>query len=268
LFNGFFSMLIAAIGFWSAVVYLVLAEGRVPTASRRVAPRLTLASAIAAFGVAPFVQGEYRADVSLFIGGPNAYDVESIERSYTALAVGLGVVLLALAALARWGARLVGSHPLAQAAALTIVVIALRVTFEKLGVPLSLATFVGIIWLVVPLPVYFAVRAARLGSQRRFWRWSVAYAIGTRLLVVMVMLIATYFELGTHFDNSGVTRFEVFGKVYDVEPHSWGQYGNLILFPQLVLWTGLTLVASVLFGWPSYWIARWHLRRAAGPVGT
>jgi len=86
------------------------------------------------------------------------------------------------------------------------------------------------------------------------------------------MLVATHWRLGTHFDNSAVTRFTAFGREVVLEPGSWAQYRTLIvlprlilprlILPQLILWAGLTLLAGLLVGWPCYVAAR---RRAARP---
>ena len=91
-----------ALGFWCLVVYLLMGHGRVPRGLRRSAPSLGLAVAIAAFGAAPLLRGTYTQEVALFIGGPNAHTVETVERSFAELAVGLGIIALALAAVARW----------------------------------------------------------------------------------------------------------------------------------------------------------------------
>ncbi len=97
-------------------------------------------------------------------------------------------------------------------------------------------------------------------KQRTFWRWLFGYAYGIRLVIIVIMLVATYFELGTHFDNSQVTGFEVSGDTIEVEAHSWDQYWSLIVGPQLLLWPTVTLIAGVLFGLPSYF----YYRRKAG----
>ena len=256
-----------ALGFWCLVVYLLMGHGRVPRGLRRSAPSLGLAVAIAAFGAAPLLRGTYTQEVALFIGGPNAHTVETVEGSFAELAVGLGIIALALAAVARWGGGWFGGRPLARALALTVGVLLLRIALEKLGVPLAVAVFVGVIWLVVPLPVYFAIEAARAGSQGRFWGWLLAYAVSVRLLVVVLMLGATRFELGTHFDNSSITRFQVLGQTHVVEAHSWQQYVDLILLPQLLLWTGVTVVAGIVFGWPAWWVAQSRRRGVSGTAG-
>jgi hypothetical protein len=87
------------------------------------------------------------------------------------------------------------------------------------------------------------------------------YTYAIRIFIVGVMLVATHFHLGTHFDNSAVTRFTAFGREVRLEANSWAQYRTLIVVPQLVAWAGLTLLAGALVGWPCYAIAR---RRAHG----
>ncbi|GEM_PF-4770565 len=240
--------------FWSLVAGLVLRWIKLPQAAQTWIPRVLLFAGLLGFAAAPFLQGHYAEEVALYIAGPNRYPVENVQRSFAALSVGIGFALLVLYGLARWGHRLPWKSPLASAFKFTLVMIILRVYLEKLGVPLSVAMFFGIIWLIVPFGVYFGVEAAKVGSQKKFWLWLFSYAFGVRAFVIVVMLIATYFQLGTHFDNSSVTTFTVFGKVQNVAAGSWEQYQALILFPQLFLWTSATLLAGLIFGWPSYWL--------------
>jgi len=246
--------LLIAFAFWSLVAWVVFGWAKLPQAAQTWIPRVLLFTGLLGFAAAPFLQGRYSEEVALFIAGPNRYPVESIQRSFTFLSAGIGLAFLALYGLARWGYRLPWKSPLAQAFKFTLVMIILRVYFEKLGVPLSVATFFGIIWLIIPFAVYFGVEAAKVGSQKKFWGWLFSYAFGVRAFIIIVMLIATYFQLGTHFDNSSITIFSVFGKAQAVEAGSWEQYRNLILFPQLFLWTSVTLLAGLIFGWPSYLI--------------
>ncbi|MFQ5789399.1 MAG: hypothetical protein ACE5JI_02885 [Acidobacteriota bacterium] len=255
--------LLIPFGFWSLVVWLVLGWERRPEAVRDWIPRILLVTTLVCVGVAPFLQGEYTEDVILFIGGPNPYPVETISRSFTALGFGLGALFMALYALARWAHRLPGPGPSARALKLTLVVLLLRVYLEKLGVSAVVANFMGIIWLIVPLPVYFAREAATVRSQRKFWAWTFGYAFGIRALVVVLMLLVTHFELGTHFDNSGVTQYTVFDQDFTVEAHSWEQYRNLIFLPQLFLWTAVTVLAGLILGWPTYLVASRRQREIA-----
>lgn len=245
-------MSVALIFFWSLVCWLVLDWPRHSERLRGRVQTLLLLTGIVSIAVAPFLRGSYLEEVALYIAGPNAYPVETVERSYSGLALGIGLLFLALAALPRWGHRLPGPSLFARALWLTGAVVAARVWLEKLGVPLHIAMAVGIIWLAFPLPVFFAREAAREGSSRTFWRWLFGYAYGIRLVIVVIMLITTHFALGTHFDNSAVTRFDAFGKTFEVEARSWEQYLNLIIGPQLLLWPTVTLVAGVLLGLPSY----------------
>ncbi len=249
--------------FWSLVAWLVFRWGRIPVPARVWIGKLLLLAALMAFGVAPFLRGDYSEEVILFIAGPNAYPVETQERSFAALAFGVGVVFLALYAVARWGDRLPGRGPWALAMKLSVAVILLRVYLEKLGVPPELAMGVGIIWLIVPLPIYFGLEA---GGKRRaslFWKWLVGYAFGIRAVVLVLMLLTTSFQLGTHFDNSSISRFTAFGEEVHVEPGSWDQYRSLILMPQMILWPGITLVAGALLGLPTYWVTARRSRAAA-----
>ena len=249
-------MLILQIGFWSFIAWVVFRWERFSDALRSWGSRGLLLAALFSFGVSPFLTGEYSRSVILFIGGPNPHHVETIQGSYTWLTFGIGVAFLALHAVSRWGNRLPWHGPAGRAMKLSLVILLLRIYFEKLGVPEDVAMFIGIIWLVVPLAVVFGREGAIAGSQFRFWVWVSSYAFGIRAIIVALMFLVTYFHLGTHFDNSSVTEYTLFGTVYNVEAGSWEQYVNLIVMPQLILWPGVTLLAGLVFGMPTYFIVK------------
>lgn len=246
---------VLAVAFWSLVVWLTVKWSELPGSLRTYLPRALLIAGLSCFALTPFLDGHYSQEVALYIGGPNRYAVETIHRSFATLFLGIGVLLLAVSSLVQWGDRWRWKSPLDLAFKLTVAVIALRVGLEKLGVPLAAAMFFGIIWLAIPVAVYFGVAAAHARSQRKFWTWLFAYAIGTRAFVITIMLVATYFQLGTHFDVSSVTAFTVFGETHTVSAGSWAQYRDLIFLPQSFLWTSATLLAGLVFGVPSFMIA-------------
>jgi hypothetical protein len=245
-------ILLTRFAFWSLVSWLVLRWRSLPVVVQTGVPKILVASGFACCAVAPFAKDFYSEEVILYIGGPNPYHVETVQRTYTTLAFGIGLALMALGALAHWGDRLPWKSPLGQAVKLTLIVILLRVYCEKLGVPQSVAMFIGIIWLIVPLAVYFGAEAAKAASQAAFWRWLLSYTFIIRVLILVIMVLATYFRWGTHFDNSSVTSYKLGSTVYHVESGSWEQYRNLILFPQLILWPAVTLLAGLVFGLPAY----------------
>lgn len=247
---------------WTAIAWLTFRWSALPQATRAWLQRLLLLAALASFAATPFLHGRLSEPVGPFIAGPNLYPAETVERPARAAAVGIGLAWLLLYALARWGGRLPWRHPVSNAAGLTLLVLVLRVALEKLALPLRVVTFFGIIWLIVPVAAYLGVESARLGSLRRFWAWMLAYTYGIRVLVVAVMVVATRFHLGTHFDNTGVSRFTAFGRELMLEPGSWAHYRDLIVVPQLVAWAGLTLLAGLVVGWPCHVLVR---RRAAQP---
>ncbi len=245
-----------ALAFWTLVAFAVFRWSRIPKAARRGIAWTLLAVGMTCLLAAPFLHGGYSVDISLLIGGPYPYKVETIERSFAGLAAGLGVLLLVLGALAGSSELLPALGSLGTAWALTAGVLLLRVFIEKLGVQPAVANFVGIIWLAAPVGIVFGLEAAAADTGRQLWGRLVAYAYGVRVAVLLLMLLVTHFGLGTHFDNSGVTSFKVFGKTYRVESRSWEQYRNLIVLPQLVLWPIVTIVVGVLSGGIAYLIAR------------
>jgi hypothetical protein len=253
--------LVLAFAAWTAIAWMVFRWSALPPAARAWVERALFVAAVASFAAAPFLHGDLSQPMGPFIGGPYLYPAETVERSARAAALGVGLLFACLFALARWGSPLPWRHPVANAGALSLLVLVLRVLLEKLGLPLAVVTLFGIIWLIVPVAAYLGVEAAKTGSLRRFWGWMIGYTYGIRALIVVVMVVATHFHLGTHFDNSAVTHFTAFGREVTLEANSWAQYRTLIVVPQLVAWAGLTLLAGVVVGWPCYAIAR---RRAPG----
>ena len=246
--------LLIGFGLWSLIAWIVLRWNDLSVTLRSRISTVLVLVGLVCIGIAPLVDGGYARQVILFIGGPNPYQVETVERSFTVLFLGIGAALVALYVLARWGHRLPWESLVGQAIKLSLVIIVFRIYFEKLGVPPNVAMLIGVIWLIVPLSVFFGLEAAKAGSQRKFWTWLVGYAWGIRVWILALMLLATYFHLGTHFDNSSVTSYTVFGEVEEVETGSWDQYRNLIVFPQMLLWPAVTIVAGFVLGWPTYFI--------------
>ena len=256
-------LLILGFSLWSLVAWVVLGWRHHPQVLRTWIARGLLTGVFISLVVAPFLDGQYSRQAILFIAGPNAYEVETIQRSFTFLALGIGLALLAFYAATRWGDRLPLEGPLGRTFKLTLAVLFLRVYVEKLGVPPYFAMLIGIIWLVLPLAIFFALEASKRGSQARFWVWLFSYAFGIRVLILVIMLVVTTFQLETHFDNSSVTAFTVFGERLEVEAGSWEQYLNLMIIPQLVLWPVVTLAAGLFLGWPVYLLSRRRSRLRA-----
>lgn len=87
-----------SLAFWSVVVYLLFGRGNAAAAFRSGAPVIGAAIAMVSLLASTCVHGSYEVRVELFIGGPYAYTVETIERSFAGLLLGLGLITLALAA--------------------------------------------------------------------------------------------------------------------------------------------------------------------------
>ena len=118
---------------WSLVACVALGWQRLPGRFRSWTSMTLLLAGLAALGVAPFLTGSYATEVILFFAG-KVHPVETIERSFGALAAGIGGALLGLFALSRLGGRTPGKGPLAAVVKLTIAVLILRIYLEKLGV--------------------------------------------------------------------------------------------------------------------------------------
>ncbi len=248
--------LIVAFLFWAVVGTFILRWAELSERIRQATRKALLVAAILCFAVAPFLPGSYSQDVIVFIGGPNAFIPETITRSLTILAAGLGTALLGIWALSIWGDALPGRGPVRRALRLSFTLILLRVLLEKLAAPAEVALLAGIIWLAVPIGLYFGSEAAKLGSQRAYWKWLATYAWCVRLVVASMMVVATYFNLGTHFDNSSMTHTAADGATRTIEVVSLGDYANFIFFPQFLLWPVVTLVFASVVGLPVYFWKR------------
>lgn len=112
-----------------------------------------------------------------------------------------------------------------------LVLVGLRVFVTALGLPFP--TFLIAIW---------AVMAGGAALQMLGWpglfRVLLAYGVASRLVVTLVMLFAMLGDWGTHYDYTGMpARFQM----ALVPKFFW-----LAFFPQLVFWTGFTVVLGSL----------------------
>jgi len=75
-----------------------------------------------------------------------------------------------------------------------------------------------------------------------------AYAALVRSAVTLLMVVATTYRLGSHYDLSGFTRVRVpiTGAVHHFEPGSWGQIAFLGAVPQLTFYVAHTVVMGLI----------------------
>ena len=96
---------------------------------------------------------------------------------------------------------------------------------------------------------YFLVHLRERGRAwaTLFWRL-LAYALLVRFSVTLLMIAATTYGLGSHYDLSGFTAVQVpvLGGVYGFEPGSLRQIAYLGAIPQLTFYVGHTVVTGLL----------------------
>ena len=74
-----------------------------------------------------------------------------------------------------------------------------------------------------------------------------AYALLVRSAVTLLMVVATTYRLGSHYDLSGFTRVRVpiTGTIRHFEPGSWEQIAFLGAVPQLTFYVAHTVVMGL-----------------------
>lgn len=80
---------------------------------------------------------------------------------------------------------------------LAFAIIVLRMVIEYLGAPLALQFVVGVAWLHILLPIYFARKIMEYGEERPFRSLMVAtlyFTIPVRLVVALTYVIAYAFD--------------------------------------------------------------------------
>jgi hypothetical protein len=99
----------------------------------------------------------------------------------------------------------------------------------------------------------------------------VAYAFLARGFVVLVAVLATRLQLGTHYDVSPLVRimFRLAGSEQVFVAGSWSQLFWLSLVPQLVVWPVYTVGAGLVGGFLAWrWVPQTLRHRSATPVSA
>jgi hypothetical protein len=151
---------------------------------------------------------------------------------------------------------------MATAVALGFGVVAVRAALERVATPVSITQVFGVVWLAPVVGAFFYVV---LRAEGKGWReLTVAllvYAYAVRGIVTVLYLLATGFHLGSHFDLSSAWEVATpWGRTLHFVPGTPEQFGDLVLFPQLVFWPlytllsglmGAALVRIIASAWPS-----------------
>lgn len=137
----------------------------------------------------------------------------------------------------------------ASTVVLSYAVTALRFALEKVAAPTSWTNAIGVTWLGPVVGAYFLMHLRERGrGPAALAARLLAYAVLVRSAVTLLMVVATTYRLGSHYDLSGFTRVRVpiTGAVYLFEPGSWGQIAFLGAVPQLTFYVAHTVVTGLI----------------------
>jgi len=145
-------------------------------------------------------------------------------------------------------ARRFDGHWFLGAVLLSYGVTALRFALEKVAAPTSWTHAIGVTWLGPVVGAFFLMhlREREMGVGALAARL-LAYAVLVRSVVTLLMVVATTYRLGSHYDLSGFTRVRVpiTGAIHHFEPGSWGQIVFLGAIPQLTFYVAHTVVTGL-----------------------
>jgi hypothetical protein len=182
----------------------------------------------------------------------------------TAVCLLLGFAGLTLGeSLALW----LREHWLISAVAVAWLVTVIRFLLERSAAPPALAAVVGVTWMAPIAGAWFATSLRDSDRRpRTLLAPLVAYAYLVRGFVALVAVLATRFQLGTHYDVSPLVEVSVAlsHSIYTFAPGSAAQIFWLTLVPQLVVWplfTVATGLAAGLLAWR--WVPQSTRRRPA-----
>jgi len=145
-------------------------------------------------------------------------------------------------------ARRLCRHPVAVAVAVSLLVTAVRFLLEKAAAPASWTHAVGITWIA---PVVGAYLALCFRAEKRSFAYLlgalVVYAVVARGAVAALMVAATHWRLGSHYDVSPLTLVvnPVTGRTLSFAAGSAEQILKVALLPQLLAWPIYTVLAGL-----------------------
>jgi hypothetical protein len=127
-----------------------------------------------------------------------------------------------------------------------MVVTAVRFALEKVAAPMSWTQPVGIAWLAPVVGAMFLRTVRDEGKGfRALLSALLAYAVGSRVAVAALMVVASTLTLGSHYDLSRVTRVWFWGAPHTFEPGSTSQILYLGVLPQLTFWVAYTVAVGL-----------------------
>jgi hypothetical protein len=253
---------------WPAAA-LALNWGRLAGHRRRAVALLTSLAGISALVVALSAHGQREAlTTGQFLLGDfyvtGHASASASLRYYVATAVCLLLGTAGLAVPDETAGRL-RRHWVGTAIGLSLVITALRFALEKVAAPMSWTNPVGITWLAPVVGAVF-LRSARDEGKgfRAVLVGLTAYALASRGAVALLIVAATTWRLGSHYDLSLVTDVWFWGGMHRFEAGSLRQILYLGVLPQLTFWVAYTMVTGLMGAGLA--AALLSVRRAA-PIG-
>jgi hypothetical protein len=235
---------------WPAAA-LALNWGRLSGHRRRAVALLTSLAGIVALVVALSAHGQRETLTTgqFLLGGGYVTGHASASASlryYVATAVCLLLGTAGLAVPDETAGRL-RRHWVATAIGLSLVITGLRFALEKVAAPTSWTHPVGITWLAPVVGAVF-LRSARDEGKgfRAVFGWLTAYALASRGAVALLMLIASTWRLGSHYDLSRVTDVWFWGGMHHFEAGSVRQILLLGVLPQVTFWVAYTVATGLM----------------------
>ncbi len=262
---------VALSGAW-AVAAVLLAWPHLPGPWRRRLALLSSVGAVLALVMAMSTEGFRESPtVAVFLMG-RPYVLETTAASAGLPYYVLTGVLLFLGfagmALGDDAARRLRRRPVAIAVALSLLVTLVRFLLEKAAAPASWTHAAGISWIPPIVGAYLALHyRAEKRSFGALLGALVLYALAARGAVAALMLVATHWRLGSHYDVSSLTVVvnPMTGRTYSFVPGSLEQILSVGIVPQLVAWP----IYTVLTGLVGVALARllaWAWGRPASPA--
>jgi hypothetical protein len=237
----------------AAVAAALMCWGRLSAARRRTVSLLMSAVGVMflvfALGAEGHREAETTAQFLMGTGYVTGHAWASVSLPYyvvTAVCLLLGTATLALSDDI---ARRIDRHWMATAVVVSVLVTAVRFSLERVVAPSAWSMAVGVTWLA---PVVGALFLARLREEGRGWgalaAHLTAYGLAVRAAVAALMIPATRFRLGTHYDVGALYRVRMpfSSRLFTFEPASWSQVLNVAVIPQLTFWVLYTLLAGLL----------------------
>jgi hypothetical protein len=248
---GTLSSVISAPLFWGAATVL-LWWGRLPVEWRRGIALASSAVGLITLMLALNTEGQREAPTTaeFLLSGRYVTGHVSASASLPYYVITGVCLLLGTAGLVvpDHQARRLDDHWFAGAVLLSFVVTALRFGLEKVAAPTSWTHAIGITWLGPIVGAYFVVHLRERGQTMGVLALRLAaYALLVRSAVTLLMVVATRYRLGSHYDLSGFTkvRVPILGEVHNFEPGSWAQIAFLGAVPQLTFYVAYTVAMGL-----------------------